>query len=159
MGPPLRRRRGRCFYVGARFVAPQFRHECIRAVTASRSLWTLCTRCHCTIRFFRKVVCTLYDVTCFVEWIDFMWVSSGMSWVERVGQLVGGWAYSVHCINLNILRISFPFILCYMLHGLGQAYCAWYVETWHHVFPDMPQNRLQPLPISIFFNIYDGIVM
>jgi hypothetical protein len=49
MGPPLRRRRGRCFYVGATFVAPQFRHEYIRAVTASRSLRTLCILCHCTV--------------------------------------------------------------------------------------------------------------
>jgi hypothetical protein len=49
MGPPLRRRRGRSFYVGATFVAPQFRHEYIGAVTASRSLWTQCTLCHCTM--------------------------------------------------------------------------------------------------------------
>jgi hypothetical protein len=39
----------RCFYVGATFVAPQFQHEYIRAVTAPRSLWALCMLCHCTI--------------------------------------------------------------------------------------------------------------
>jgi hypothetical protein len=31
------------------FVAPQFQHEYIRAVTGSRSLWTLSIFCHCTI--------------------------------------------------------------------------------------------------------------
>jgi hypothetical protein len=49
MGPPLRRRRGRSSYVGATIVAPQFQNEYIRAVTTSRSLWTMCTLCHCTI--------------------------------------------------------------------------------------------------------------
>jgi hypothetical protein len=39
----------RSFYVGATFVAPQFQHEYIRTVTASRSLWALCILCHCTI--------------------------------------------------------------------------------------------------------------
>jgi hypothetical protein len=47
MGPLLRRRRGRSFYVGATFVAPQFQHEYIRAVTASGPLWALCNLCQC----------------------------------------------------------------------------------------------------------------
>jgi hypothetical protein len=47
MWPPLWRR---SFYVGATFVAPQFQLEYIRVVTASRSLWTLCSLYHCTIR-------------------------------------------------------------------------------------------------------------
>jgi hypothetical protein len=45
----LRRGRDRSFCVGDRFVAPQFQHEYIRTLTASRSLWTLCTLCYCTI--------------------------------------------------------------------------------------------------------------
>jgi hypothetical protein len=49
MGPPLRRRRGWSFYVGATFVAPQFQHEYIRALSASRSLWTMRIPCDCTI--------------------------------------------------------------------------------------------------------------
>jgi hypothetical protein len=48
-GDSLRRRRGRSLYVGAKFAAPQFQHEYIRDVTASRSLWTLCTLCHCAV--------------------------------------------------------------------------------------------------------------
>jgi hypothetical protein len=38
----LRRGKGQPLYVDATFVAPQFQHEYIRAVTASRSLLTLC---------------------------------------------------------------------------------------------------------------------
>jgi hypothetical protein len=49
MGPPLRRGRRRSFCVGATFVASQFLHEYIRAVTASKSVWALCTLCHCTV--------------------------------------------------------------------------------------------------------------
>jgi hypothetical protein len=49
MGPPLRRGRGRCFCVGATFAAPQFQPEYIRAVTASRLLWSVCVLCHCTV--------------------------------------------------------------------------------------------------------------
>jgi hypothetical protein len=49
IGPPLRQGTCRFFYVGVTFVALQFQHEYVRAVTASRSLWTLCTLCHCTI--------------------------------------------------------------------------------------------------------------
>jgi hypothetical protein len=52
MGPPLRRKRARSFYIGVTFVAPQFQHEYSRAFAASRSLWNLCTRCHCTILTF-----------------------------------------------------------------------------------------------------------
>jgi hypothetical protein len=48
VGPSLRWGRGRSLYVGATFVAPSFQHEYIRAVTASKSLWTLCVLCHCT---------------------------------------------------------------------------------------------------------------
>jgi hypothetical protein len=36
-------------FVGAMFVAPQTPHEYIHAVTEFRSLWTLCSFCHCTI--------------------------------------------------------------------------------------------------------------
>jgi hypothetical protein len=39
----------RSFYVGDTSVSPKFQHEYIRAVTVSRSLWTLYTLCHCTI--------------------------------------------------------------------------------------------------------------
>jgi hypothetical protein len=46
MGPHLRQRRDRLFYVDATFVAPQFQHEYIRA---SSSLWTLCILCSCTV--------------------------------------------------------------------------------------------------------------
>jgi hypothetical protein len=49
MGPHLRWRRGRSFYVGATFVALWFQHEYICAVTVSRSLRTLWTLCHSTI--------------------------------------------------------------------------------------------------------------
>jgi hypothetical protein len=41
--------RNRSSYVGATFVAPQFQHEYIRAVTAFRSPWTPCTLYHCTV--------------------------------------------------------------------------------------------------------------
>jgi hypothetical protein len=49
MGAHLWRRRSQSFYVDATFLASQFQHECIPAVTASRSLWTMCILCHCTI--------------------------------------------------------------------------------------------------------------
>jgi hypothetical protein len=44
------RMRGRSFYVGATFVAPQFQHEYISAVTATRSVWTLCIHFRCTVK-------------------------------------------------------------------------------------------------------------
>jgi hypothetical protein len=42
-------RRDRSLYVGAAFVAQWFQHEYIRAVMASRSLWSLFILCCCNI--------------------------------------------------------------------------------------------------------------
>jgi hypothetical protein len=59
---------GRSFYAGATFVAPQFQHKYIRAVTASRSLWPLCILCHCTILV--RVRVTLRLAVC-RKWVRF----------------------------------------------------------------------------------------
>jgi hypothetical protein len=56
-----------------RFVAPQFQHEYIRAVTASRSLWTL-HPCHCSIlsnirTMYTEVSCRCRLVQQVMSWI------------------------------------------------------------------------------------------
>lgn len=53
MGHPIRRR-GRSFCAGAMFVTPQIQHEYIRALTAFKSVWTLCVLCHRTILTFTQ---------------------------------------------------------------------------------------------------------
>jgi hypothetical protein len=49
MGPPFQQWKGQSFCVDTTFVTWQFHYEYIRAVTAFRSLWTLCTLCHCSV--------------------------------------------------------------------------------------------------------------
>jgi hypothetical protein len=51
-------------YVGVMFVAPQFQHEYICAVTASSSLWTLCSLCHCTVLSNIYTGCTKVSCQC-----------------------------------------------------------------------------------------------
>jgi hypothetical protein len=80
MGPPLRRRRGRSFCVGAPLVAPQFQHEYIRAVTASRSLL-----CHCTVlsNIYTRYTEVSFQCLCSRLCLNLLrftrqWLSSGM---------------------------------------------------------------------------------